>query len=177
MKKIISNVCVVALALLFTNCENKTTNYSESSEETKTQPAENVSEPVVQKPIINLDWEYGQQQDKLNGTTEYSAAILSKDRRGMCALNTVDGLNIFSFTWLDKYLPDCYDKILIGMKFEGESKWRKLEINCKGHSGSVVKDFKYCPELKMLKKSTKFYVLFANEEFEFAPSQVLKWNH
>lgn len=157
---------------------------NQSSAVTDVKEQQPKPQPVAQpQPSINKNWEYTEEEDKLNDTKNYEANILSTDGRFQCTVAAVDLLgtghytNVFAVAWLDETIPGCYDEIFIGMKFPNDEKWRKIPIGCNGHGGAMHSDFNLSDELDLMKSNTSFSVLFVDEEFVFKPSKPLKWDH
>lgn len=134
-------------------------------------------------PSINNEWQYLEKEDKLNGIRNYEAKIISIDGKIECSVSAIDltgsgnYTNILSVAWYDDAIPACHGKLLIGMKFPNDTQWRKIPIKCNGHAGALVGELKLRDEYELLKSSSQFSILIANEEFVFKPSEPLRWSH
>ena len=134
-------------------------------------------------PSINNEWQYLEKEDKLNGIRNYEAKIISIDGKIECSVSAMDltgsgnYTNILSVAWYDDAIPACHGKLLIGMKFPNDTQWRKIPIKCNGHAGALVGELKLRDEYELLKSSSQFSILIANEEFVFKPSEPLRWSH
>lgn len=135
------------------------------------------------QPAINTNWQYSVREDKLNGTKNYSAAILSIDGRIQFHMSDIDGwgngnyTTVFSFGWFDDVIPPLSRRSMIGLKFPGDTEWRKIPVSGKGDRVASF-DIMYPKELVgLLTTSKKFTLLYTNEEFEFRPNAPLDWSH
>lgn len=134
-------------------------------------------------PSINNEWQYLEKEDKLNGIRNYEAKIISIDGKIECSVSAMDltgsgnYTNILSVAWYDDAIPACHGKLLIGMKFPNDTQWRKIPIKCNGHAGALVGELKLRDEYELLKSSSQFSILIANEEFVFKASEPLRWSH
>lgn len=198
--KIITIVTCIVLLNALTGCTSNNSNGNEQSSNVSsaesTEYSEDTSTPseaettkeesnfeVEQQPSINTEWQYLEQEDKLNDLKNYEARILSTDGRVQCTVAALDltgsgrYVNILGVAWFDETIPPCYGKTYIGMKFPGDSQWRKIIVSCKGQNGALEEDLRMTKEFGLLKSNSQFSILIANEEFHFKPSKPLKWNH
>ena len=126
---------------------------------------------------------YSQDEDKLNGTKDYHADVLSTDGRLQFGIADIDltgsghYTTVFAFAWFDETLPSWIGTSMIGLKFPGDTQWRKIPVSSKGGHTATF-DIMVPDELVELLTSRKeFTLLHVNEEFEFRPNAPLNWSH
>jgi len=107
MKHIITIVTCIVLLNALTGCTSKNSNGNEQSSNVSsaesTEYSEDTSTPseaettkeesnfeVEQQPSINTEWQYLEQEDKLNDLKNYEARILSTDGRVQCTVAALD---------------------------------------------------------------------------------------
>lgn len=185
MRKAYISTLVIAISLLgvLTGCNSNNSSGRNQPSGYSNGISEQVSE---QQPSINTDWQYKVQEDKLNSTKNYFAAILSNDGGLQLSLADMDLTGsgwyntVFVIAWYDESIPAWNGKSILGVKFPGDTEWRKIPIKCEGHSASfdasttihIGKEF-----INQLSTNKHFTLLHANKEFEFSPSTPLDWSH
>lgn len=144
-----------------------------------------VDEPdeiVEQAPVINTDWQYEVDEDKLNDTRNYKGNILSTDGGMMFSISDIDLMGnghyttVFAIGWFSETMPECYDDIYVGVKFPGDDKWKKYVVSCKGRAASfnimIPDEF-----VSQLTSNSRFSILLGNSEFQFHAKSPLRWSH
>lgn len=144
---------------------------------------EAIDEAIEAQAAINNDWVYEVSEDRLNDTRNYSADILSTDAGMQLHIADIDALGnghyttAFAIGWYDEAMPECYDRIYVGIKFPGDEKWEKYVVNCNGRAGGF--DELMIPDklVDALRQNTRFSILLGNHQFDFKASTPLRWSH
>ena len=132
---------------------------------------------------MNTNWRYSQDEDKLNGTKNYYAEVLSTDGRLQFGIADIDltgsghHTTVFAFDWFDETLPSWSGKSMIGLKFPGDTQWRKIPVSSKGGHSATFDIMPSRELVELLSSSKGFTLLHLNEEFEFRPNAPLNWSH
>lgn len=181
MKNYNKTILMVALAMFCVALTGCNSNSRPSNQTDGEQYAD--GEVTGSQSSINTNWRYSVQEDKLNETKNYSAEINSIDGRLQFSVGDIDlwgngsHTTVFAFGWLDDALPSWSGKSMIGLKFPGDTSWRKIPVSSKGGRAASF-DIMYPKDLiNLLTTNKKFVLLHANEEFEFRPNEPLDWSH
>ncbi|MCQ2293493.1 MAG: hypothetical protein MJZ54_05620 [Bacteroidaceae bacterium] len=144
----------------------------------------NLSEnQAVKRATINTNWVYKVAEDRLNSTKNYYAHILSTDGNLQFEAADIDLMGnghyttAFSIGWFDEALPECYDRIVIGIKFPCDSEWEKIyTMECHGRAAGL--DIMIPTEMiNNLTSYKHFSILLGNNEYEFNAKEPLSWSH
>lgn len=182
MKKIRNYVLMAAFAMFGLTIAGCSSNSKPNNQESE-EPQYANGEMAGGRSAINTNWRYSQDEDKLNGTKNYYAEVLSTDGRLQFGIADIDltgsgrHTTVFAFDWFDETLPSWSGKSMIGLKFPGDTQWRKIPVSSKGGNSATFDTMLSSELVELLTSNKEFTLLHVNEEFEFRPNSPLNWSH
>lgn len=152
-------------------------NIYESTDKDNSEPSR------YETPPSQTNWQYSSQEDKLNNTRNYLGRIMSSDGRLELQISDMDFsgdshyITVLGIVWHDEAFPSWTGESMIGMKFPGDTSYRKIPVNSKGDNTAAFDMMIPDKYVDLLKRYKQFTILYLNEEFLFHSTSPLKWSH